>query len=85
MIKSIDEFYIQWHITDRCNLRCPHCYQEVYNSKSELSLSDLRKIADQITNALKKWKKKGRIALTGGEPFLKSEIFPLTPIFAERI
>ena len=77
MIKSIDEFYIQWHITDRCNLRCPHCYQEVYNSKSELSLSDLRKIADQITNALKKWKKKGRIALTGGEPFLKSEIFPL--------
>ena len=77
MIKSIDEFYIQWHITDRCNLRCPHCYQTEYNSKSELSLSDLRKIADQITNALKKWKKKGRIALTGGEPFLTSGIFPL--------
>jgi radical SAM protein with 4Fe4S-binding SPASM domain len=74
---DLDEFYFQWHITDRCNLRCPHCYQEEYNSKSELSLLDLRKIANQITIALKKWKMKGRIALTGGEPFLKGELFPL--------
>ena len=77
MIKSFDEFYIQWHITERCNLRCSHCYQEEYNEKSELSLLDLYKIADQITMALKKWKMKGRIALTGGEPFLKGELFPL--------
>ena len=77
MIKTLDEFYIQWHITERCNLRCPHCYQEEYNSKSELPLSDLHKIANQITIGLKKWKRKGRIALTGGEPFLKTELFPL--------
>ena len=77
MIKNLEEFYIQWHITARCNLRCHHCYQEEYNAKSELSLLDLYKIADQITMALKKWKMKGRIALTGGEPFLKDELFPL--------
>jgi len=22
------EFIIQWHLTERCNLRCRHCYQE---------------------------------------------------------
>jgi len=73
----LDEFYFQWHITDRCNLRCIHCYQEEYNIRSELSSSQLEKIADQIILTLKKWHKKGRIALTGGEPFLKKELFPL--------
>lgn len=77
MIKSLDEFYFQWHITDKCNLRCPHCYQEEYDDKTELTLPQLKKIADQIISALKKWKKKGRIAITGGEPFLKNELFPL--------
>lgn len=77
MIKNLDEFYIQWHITERCNLRCAHCYQENYDTKSDLKILDLYKIANQITNALKKWRMKGRIALTGGEPFLKDELFPL--------
>lgn len=71
------EFYFQWHITERCNLRCVHCYQEGYNPRSEFSLAQLQKIADQIILALKKWHKRGRIALTGGEPFLKKELFPL--------
>jgi len=37
----------------------------------------LEKIANQIILTLKKWHKKGRIALTGGEPFLKKGLFPL--------
>ena len=76
-LRTNDEFYFQWHITERCNLRCVHCYQEGYNPRSELSLAQLKKIADQIIFALKKWHRKGRIALTGGEPFLKKELFPL--------
>ena len=80
MIKNLNEFYIQWHITDRCNLRCPHCYQEEYNSKSELSLIDLHKIADQITLALKKWKMKGRIAfLNDPFPRIKSLVLSFAP------
>lgn len=71
------EFYFQWHINERCNLRCAHCYQEEYNTTPELTLSHLRQTADQIFLALKKWGKRGRIALTGGEPFLKKELFPL--------
>jgi len=71
-----NEFYFQWHITERCNLRCAHCYQNNY-STPELSLSDLRKIADKIIKTLTKWNKKGRISITGGEPLIKKELIPL--------
>ena len=74
---DLDEFYFQWHITDRCNLRCVHCYQDRYDIRSDSSLAQLEKIADQIIITLGKWHRKGRIALTGGEPFLKKELFPL--------
>ncbi len=74
---NLDEFYFQWHITDKCNLRCIHCYQDGYNSRSDLSLTQLKIVADKITLALEKWHKRGRIAITGGEPFLKKELFPL--------
>ena len=81
---DLDEFYFQWHITERCNLRCVHCYQEGYNIRPEFSLPQLKKIADQIILALEKWRKRGRIALTGGEPFLKRELFPLMEYLEEN-
>jgi len=31
---------LQWHITERCNLRCAHCYQETYSGK-ELEFREL--------------------------------------------
>jgi len=34
-------------------------------------------VADNFLKVLKKWKKKAIINLTGGEPFLKPELFPL--------
>ena len=71
------EFGFQWHITDRCNLRCTHCYQEDYSGSNELGLDGLKRIADDIIRTLSKWDKRGDIAITGGEPLLKEEMFPL--------
>ena len=71
------EFGFQWHITDRCNLRCTHCYQDDYSGSNELGLDGLKQIADEIVGTLAKWNKRGDIAITGGEPLLKKEIFPL--------
>ena len=73
----LDEFYFQWHITEKCNMRCNHCYQANYNSKNEMSLHELKGVADEISRTLNKWKKKGRIALTGGEPLISPKLFPL--------
>lgn len=75
--KSISYFGFQWHITDRCNLRCTHCYQDDYSGSNELGLDGLKQIADEIFNTLSKWGKKGDIAITGGEPLVKEEVFPL--------
>ena len=71
------EFGFQWHITDRCNLRCTHCYQEDYSGSNELGLDGLKQVADEIIRTLSKWEKRGDIAITGGEPLLKEEMFPL--------
>jgi len=71
------EFGFQWHITDRCNLRCAHCYQEDYSGYNELDLDGLKQVADEIIRTLSKWEKRGDIAITGGEPLLKEEMFPL--------
>lgn len=70
------EFYFQWHITNHCNLRCAHCYQEGYQSH-DLKLEKLLCIANDITTSLKKWDMLGRVALTGGEPFLSPNVFTL--------
>ncbi len=75
---SLDtEFYVQWHITDMCNLRCNHCYQENYSPSSELTLEELKSIADEINHTLFRWKKDGRIAITGGEPFVRKDLLSL--------
>jgi len=70
-------FGFQWHITDRCNLRCTHCYQENFSGSNELDLNGLKQVANEIIKTLAKWGKKGDIAITGGEPLVKKEMLPL--------
>ncbi|MCA1902619.1 MAG: radical SAM protein [Candidatus Hydrogenedens sp.] len=75
------EFYIQWHILERCNLRCRHCYQSSF-SFSELSDGTIMNIAKTIKNTLSKWRRHGHISLTGGEPFIRKDlIFKLLEFF----
>jgi radical SAM protein with 4Fe4S-binding SPASM domain len=70
-------FGFQWHITDRCNLRCKHCYQDNFLGLHELDLDGLKQVANKIMKTLAKWGKKGDIAITGGEPLVKTEMLPL--------
>ena len=72
-----EQFYIQWHITNLCNLRCKHCYQENFSKDNDLEWAGLKKISDNILATLQEWGKKACIHLTGGEPLLKPELFPL--------
>jgi len=72
-----EQFYIQWHITNLCNLRCKHCYQEDFSKDNDLEWAGLKKISDNILATLQEWGKKACIHLTGGEPLLKPELFPL--------
>lgn len=69
----MESFYFQWHITDKCNLSCSHCYQNSENSYRDLPVKDLMKIADLIDSVCAKLGVSAHIALTGGEPFSRKE------------
>jgi len=68
-------FKLQWHITDHCNLRCKHCYQE--NSINyETNINDCKILLDQFDELIEKIEDaeqvelKAHISITGGEPML---------------
>ena len=69
------DFFIQWHLTERCNLRCRHCYQQRRKPR-EMSIDELKQHIDGATEMLEAWEKEYDISLspsinfTGGEPFL---------------
>ena len=73
-----NSFHLQWHITERCNLACKHCYFDEKFLKNELSLNKLFKVLDDYMKLLKKWKlprEASRISITGGEPLLRDDFF----------
>ena len=72
-----DQFHIQWHITNLCNLRCKHCYQEDFSKNNDLEWAGLKRVSDNILATLSEWNRKACVHLTGGEPLLKEELFSL--------
>jgi AdoMet-dependent heme synthase len=76
------DFLIQWHLTERCNLRCRHCYQEGGN-QAELSLAEIYRVIDEISDMLKAWQEDYDLEfspsfnVTGGEPFLRADFFDI--------
>lgn len=71
-LNIMDDFYFQWHITERCNWSCRHCYQNG-NRIDDLPIGKLMEICDRMEEAVKKWGKAGTASLTGGEPFLREQ------------
>lgn len=73
-------FHLQWHITERCNLRCRHCYQDPVLMKDELEICDLVKILEKFIKQIETWqlpKETVRISLTGGEPLIRNDFLEL--------
>ncbi|MGC9976819.1 MAG: radical SAM protein [Syntrophales bacterium] len=74
------DFFIQWHLTERCNLRCRHCYQQ-RRKPQEVSIGELKQHIDGATEMLEAWEKEYDISLfpsihfTGGEPFLYKSLW----------
>lgn len=63
----VKKFILQWHLSENCNLKCLHCYQENHKPK-QLKLSQLEEIYTQYKELLVKLKMNGHINITGGEP-----------------
>jgi MoaA/NifB/PqqE/SkfB family radical SAM enzyme len=74
------DFLIQWHLTERCNLRCSHCYQDGAGSR-ELSLEEVLAGIAEIADLFATWTScydltiSPSFSITGGEPLLRSDLF----------
>ncbi len=79
-----EQFYIQWHITNLCNLHCKHCYQDNFSTRGDLDFQDLKRVSDNFLLTLEEWDRTACIHLTGGEPLLKPELFTLLEYLNQR-
>lgn len=61
-------------VTERCNARCAHCFLDFSvpdDGRRELTLQEIEQTARQLDGALL------NVNLTGGEPFLRQDLWPI--------
>jgi MoaA/NifB/PqqE/SkfB family radical SAM enzyme len=63
--------YLLFHVTERCNARCAHCFVDPERRKrsrrEELRLHEVEKISETLGQLI--W-----VNITGGEPFLREDL-----------
>lgn len=65
---------VSWNVTNRCNLKCEHCYRDAgTESERELDTEEGKALLDEIAKAGTKM-----IVFSGGEPFMREDILELT-------
>ncbi|OPX98790.1 MAG: Antilisterial bacteriocin subtilosin biosynthesis protein AlbA [Syntrophorhabdus sp. PtaB.Bin047] len=73
------DFFVQMHLTERCNLACTHCYQEGRPGK-EMTLEEIERGLGDIYDTVRSWSETYEIPfapsfnVTGGEPFLRKDL-----------
>lgn len=72
----VKRFVLQWHLSEACNLKCFHCYQENHKS-TPLTYEQLESIYLQFKELLIKTNRKGCINITGGEPLCNPYLFKI--------
>jgi radical SAM protein with 4Fe4S-binding SPASM domain len=88
-ISSLQDFFVQWHLTERCNLHCRHCYQ-TGTKTDELSLAEIREVLNEIIDMLSAWSGISQLEfspslnITGGEPFLRKDLFEILEEMSAR-
>lgn len=71
---------VYWSITGKCNYRCRHCYVDAPNGKfGELSTEEAINIIDQMADC-----GISMVDLSGGEPFVRKDIWRLIDRMIER-
>ena len=84
----MQDFTLQIHITGKCNCRCKHCY--IGDHAGELTPDTISKILDQYQGLIATLEAQNKetfrplVNITGGEPFLYSELDRLFEIMESR-
>ncbi len=74
------DFVVQWHLTEKCNLRCRHCYQQGGKVR-EMSRAAVSAAVDEVAQMVEAWEETYGLEfspsfnVTGGEPFLRKDFY----------
>lgn len=69
-------FTFQYQITEKCNLRCTHCYEDGAITH-DASCEELIMMVDKFLETAQKWKRLPVVPLSGGEPLVSPNFWPL--------
>lgn len=70
---------VVWNFTNRCNLKCLHCYQNAGEKKEQLSYEDRLRIIEQLSQEYVP-----ALALSGGEPLADPELFAVIKAASQK-
>jgi AdoMet-dependent heme synthase len=76
-------YSVSWNLTQRCNLECAHCYMSAFagaDARGELTTAECRRVIDEIATV----NPNVFLILTGGEPFLRRDLFEIAACAAEK-
>jgi radical SAM protein with 4Fe4S-binding SPASM domain len=74
-------FFVQWHLTERCNLHCRHCYQQVV--VPAMSYEEICRAIDNVKSTIDSWvidygmEISPSFHFTGGEPILCQDLWSI--------
>jgi radical SAM protein with 4Fe4S-binding SPASM domain len=83
------DFFVQWHVTEKCNLACRHCYQDGRRA-DELSFLEIKKTVAETSDMIDAWSDAYGTAfsrsmnITGGEPLLRPDLFEILAEIKQR-
>lgn len=79
--KPVTPFDLQIFITNKCNLRCRHCFfhANIEGTPYEMKSQHLKEMVKSLNRDLR------TVSLVGGEPFLCKDLVDITRVFAKDI
>lgn len=79
---SAEAFTLQWHITQRCDLNCRHCYDR--SALEDVSFAQGVTILKQMRDFCRRHHVAGQVSFSGGNPFLHPSFVALYHAAVER-
>ncbi len=79
---SSNFFTLQWHVTQKCDLNCRHCYDR--SDRQPLLLAQGLRILDELSSFCRAHFVRGQVSFSGGNPLLYPDFMVLYEAAVER-